>query len=414
MKTPNSAWNAAVEQFSSCSVDVELALETLAATPISLHCWQGDDVRGFEATCEAIGGGLAVTGTHPGAARNVDELRSHLDVALSLIPGRHRLNLHASYGEFGGRAIDRDAIELAHFRGWIDWARSRHLGLDFNPTCFAHRLAADGSTLSHPDAAVREFWLEHAARCRLIGAAMGKSLGSACVVNLWIPDGSKEVPVDRAAPRDRLREMLDRLYAFPADPATLIDSVESKLFGLGSESYVVGSHEFYLTYALRKSLWLCLDLGHFHPTEVVADKLSAILPYLPGVLLHVSRGVRWDSDHVVIGNDEVRGLMQELVRGSHLPRVRIGLDYFDASINRIAAWVVGARATQIALLAALLEPTAQLRELEQSGNLTARLALLEDCRLLPVGVVWTEFCRRHNVPAQSSWLTAARQFERID
>jgi L-rhamnose isomerase len=406
------AYSLAKEQYASCGVDTDAAVRQLAEIPISLHCWQGDDVGGFEGTSEALGGGLAVTGNYPGKARTPDELRADLQQALALLPGTHRVNLHASYGEFGGRRVDRDQIEPAHYQGWIDWAKSHRLGLDFNPTYFAHRLAADGLTLAHPDAAVREFWIEHGRRCRRIGAEMGRQLGSPCVTNVWIPDGSKDVPVDRKGPRERLTSALDALFADELDSRRNLDAVEAKLFGLGSESYVVGSHEFYLGYAITRKKLLCLDSGHFHPTEVISDKISAVMGCLDRILLHISRGVRWDSDHVVTLTDEVRAIAEEIVRGDYLGRVHIGLDFFDASINRIAAWVIGTRNVQKALLAALLEPIGRLREAEENRDFAARLALLEEQKTLPVGAVWDYFCHASDVPVADAWLAEIRAYER--
>ena len=406
-----SPYEIAREAYAALGVDTEKALETLARTPISVHCWQGDDVGGFEsASAGDPGGGLAVTGNYPGRARTPDELRADLEKVFSLVPGKHRLNLHAFYLETGGKKVDRDQIETSHFQTWIDWAKSLGLGMDFNPTCFAHSKAADGFTLAHRDKAIREFWIEHARRCRTIGADIGRALGSTCVVNVWIPDGYKDLPADRVAPRQRLIESLDTIFAdkLPADDE--IDAVECKLFGIGSESYVAGSHEFYLGYAVSRQKAVCLDAGHFHPTETLADKISSVLLFVPRLLLHVSRGVRWDSDHVVILDDPTRAVMEELVRGDFLGRTSIGLDYFDASINRVAAWIIGIRATQKALLLALLEPSKRLREAEANGNLTARLALLEEAKSLPWGAVWDEFCRRSDVPAGAAWLAEAEAY----
>ncbi len=397
------------EAYATLGVDSEQALAQLAATPISIHCWQGDDVRGFEGAGE-LGGGLAVTGAYPGRARNARELRRDLDQALGLIPGRHRVNLHAIYAEGGGKRVRRDHLETDHFAAWVEWAAKRGLGLDFNPTCFSHPKAADGFTLSHRDRGIREFWIEHCAACRGIAWAMGNALGKPAVCNLWIPDGSKDLPVDRRGPRERLAESLDAVFKHPWK--SLIDSVEPKLFGIGSESYVVGSHEFYLGYAVKRKKALCLDAGHFHPTENVADKISSVLLHVPRVLLHVSRGVRWDSDHVVLFDDATRNIFEEVVRGGWLERVSIGLDYFDASINRVAAWVIGTRAAQKALLAAFLEPTPRLREYESNGNFTARLALLEEVKTLPLGAVWDEFCRRQEVPVGFAWLEGVARYER--
>jgi L-rhamnose isomerase len=408
-----SNYPSAKEAYASCGVDCEAALATMAATPVSLHCWQGDDVGGFERPGAKLdGGGLQVTGRYPGKARTVDELRADLDMALKLIPGRHRVNLHAMYGEFSGRKVERNEIGAVHFSGWIEWAKTRGLGLDFNPTFFSHPLADEGFTLSHRDATVRMFWIEHAAACRRIAAAMGRALGTPAVTNLWIPDGCKDSPADRKGPRERLEESLDAAFSEPIDEAHQIDAVESKLFGIGSESYVVGSHEFYLGYAVKRQKMLCLDMGHFHPSESVADKVSSLLQFVPGLLLHVSRGVRWDSDHVVLFDDPTRAVMQEVVRGGFLGRTHIGLDFFDASINRIAAWAIGARNTQKCLLAGLLEPAAELRRLERAGDLAARLALIEDDKTLPLGAVWDEFCLRNGTPADRKWLDEVRRYER--
>jgi L-rhamnose isomerase len=406
------AYALARERYGELGVDTDRALERLATIPISLHCWQGDDVGGFENTGQEIGGGLAVTGNYPGKARTADELRADLDEALSLIPGTHRLNLHASYAETGGKKVARDALGPDHFRNWIAWAKSKRIGLDFNPTYFAHPKAADGRTLAHPDPAVRRFWIDHGVICRRIGAAMGEALGTPCVTNVWIPDGSKDTPVDRKGPRERLVEALDAVFAEPIDPRHNRDAVEAKLFGLGSESYVVGSHEFYLGYAIARKKILCLDAGHFHPTEVISDKVSAVLCWLDEVLLHVSRGVRWDSDHVVVLSDELEAIAQEVVRGGYLGRVHIVLDFFDASINRVAAWVIGTRCMIKALLLALVEPTDLLRRLETSGDLTARLATLEELKTMPAGAVWDHYCLKSNVPVGPAWIDEVKRYER--
>jgi L-rhamnose isomerase len=409
----HSSYPLAAEKFAALGVDTEAALATLSATPISLHCWQGDDVGGFEHPDAALsGGGIQATGNYPGKARTPAELRADLDQALALIPGRHRLNLHASYADPVRPGIDRDAYTVAEFQSWIDWCKTRGMGLDFNPTCFSHPLAADGLTLTHPDPAIRAFWVRHAVACRRIAAEMGRQLGTASITNLWIPDGAKDRPVDRKGPRERLIAALDEIFAEPTDPALQRDAVESKLFGIGSESYVAGSHEFYLGYAATRGKILCLDAGHFHPTEDLSDKISSVLAFVPEILLHVSRGVRWDSDHVVLLDDPTRALFQEIVRGGFLDRTRIGLDFFDASINRIAAWVIGSRNTLKALLLALLEPLARLRELEAAGDLAGRLALLEDSRSLPWGAVWEEHCRRQNVPGDGRWMESVRAYER--
>lgn len=406
------AYLLARDRYGELGVDVDAALQRLRDVSLSLHCWQGDDVAGFEGGTTEIGGGLAVTGRYPGRARTVDELRDDLDQAYRLIPGNHRLNLHASYGEFGGRRVDRDEIAIEQFQGWIDWAQERSLGLDFNPTYFAHELADDGMTLAHPNPTVRDFWIRHGQASRQIAAEMGRQLGSPCVNNVWIPDGMKDTPVDRKAPRERLVAALDEVFAETFASSDLRDAVECKLFGLGSESYVVGSHEFYLGYALSRGKLPCLDAGHFHPTETIADKISSVLCFTPEILLHVSRGVRWDSDHVVILDDPVIAIAQELVRGDFLGRVHLGLDFFDASIQRVAAWVVGARSMLKALLGAFLEPIDRLREAESTGDYTTRLVLLEEQKLLPAGAVWDYYCLTQDVPAGAEWLDDVRRYER--
>lgn len=406
----DAAYQLAREQYAANGVDTEAALAALRGIPISLHCWQGDDVGGFENAAGLTDGGIQATGNYPGKARNAEELRADLDQALRHIPGRQRLNLHAIYAETFGRSVPRDELAAEHFAGWVEWARQRQMGLDFNGTFFSHPLSADGFTLAHRDETIRRFWVRHGITCRRIGEHFGRELGTPSVVNVWIPDGYKDLPVDRLAPRERLRRSLDEMFAEELDSHFVLDAVESKLFGLGSESYVVGSHEFYLGYAIVHHKLLCLDAGHFHPTESIADKLSAVLPFVPGVLLHVSRGVRWDSDHVVLLTDEVRAIAEEIVRGRYLDRVHLGLDYFDASINRVAAWVIGTRAMLKALLIALLEPTAKLRELEAGGDYTARLALLEESKTMSYGAVWDEHCRRHDVAMGGSWLDDVRRY----
>jgi L-rhamnose isomerase len=410
-KQIEDAYALARERYAALGVDVDAALATCAEVPLSLHCWQGDDVAGFEAPDVALSGGIATTGNYPGKARNADELRSDLDVAYSVIPGTHRLNLHAIYAETGGTTVGRDALQPAHFSGWVDWAAENGHGLDFNPTLFSHPLADSGFTLSSADAGVRQFWIDHCIACRKIGASFGQALGTPCVTNIWIPDGYKDVPVDRAAPRARLKASLDEVLAEAIDPAHNLDAVEGKLFGLGSESYVVGSHEFYLSYALTNDVLLCLDSGHYHPTEVISDKLSAVLTFLDEVLLHVSRGVRWDSDHVVLYTDELQAIAQEVVRGGYLDRVHIGLDYFDASINRVGAWAIGARNTMRALLTALLEPTDKLRALETAGDFTGRLALLETLKGMPLGAVWDAFCLQQGAPVGFATMDVIRAYE---
>jgi L-rhamnose isomerase len=406
------AYELAKARYAALGVDADRALETLARIPISLHCWQGDDVGGFENPEAELGGGIAATGNYPGKARNADELRSDLDVAYSLIPGTHRLNLHAIYAETGGIAVERNELLPEHFSRWVDWAREGKHGLDFNPTLFSHPKADSGLTLASYDRGIRQFWVEHCIACRHIGAYFGQELGTPCVTNIWIPDGLKDVTVDRKAPRLLLKESLDRIFAQPLSSQHNLDAVEGKLFGLGSESYVVGSHEFYLAYAVANNVLLCLDSGHFHPTEVISDKLSAVLSFVDEVLLHVSRGVRWDSDHVVLLTDELQAIAQEVVRGDYLDRVHIGLDFFDASINRVAAWVVGTRNTMRALLMALLEPIETLRELEIAANYSRRMALLEALKGLPFGAVWDYFCAQQGVPLGIAYMDVLEEYER--
>jgi L-rhamnose isomerase len=407
------AYKMARERYATLGVNTRAALNTLAKIPISLHCWQGDDVAGFEAPDRELGGGIAATGNYPGKARNAIELRSDLDKAYSLIPGTHRLNLHAIYAETGDRPVPRNELQPEHFAGWVDWARTNSHGLDFNPTCFSHPLADSGFTLASYDEGIRHFWVEHCVACRRIGAYFGRELENPCVTNIWIPDGLKDTPVDRKAPRMLLKQSLDAIFAEEIDPQDNLDAVECKLFGLGSESYVVGSHEFYLGYAVENDVLLCLDSGHFHPTEVISDKISSVLAFLDEILLHVSRGVRWDSDHVVTFTDELQAIMQEIVRGDFLERVHIGLDFFDASINRVAAWVIGTRNALRALLVALLEPIDQLRELEVAGDYTSRLALLEELKSLPFGAVWDCYCLEQGVPVGMRFVDEIRAYEKL-
>ncbi len=404
------AYELARERYEALGVHTEAAMKRLAGIAISLHCWQGDDVGGFENSGQSLGGGLAVTGNYPGKARTPVELRRDLETAYRLIPGTHRLNLHASYGEFS-QPVGRDRIQPEHFAGWMDWAKARGICLDFNPTYFAHELAQSGFTLAHPDASIRQFWIEHGIACRKIGEAMGKAQGSPCITNVWIPDGYKDTPASRRLPRERLMESLDALFAEPIDAQWNRDAVESKLFGLGSESYVAGSHEFYLGYAITRQKLLCLDAGHFHPTETISDKISSVLLYLPEILLHISRGVRWDSDHVVTLTDELLAIAQEIVRGDYMERVRVGLDFFDAGINRVAAWVIGTRNVLKALLIALLEPTKHLQELELANDYTGRLALMEEQKSLPFGAVWDYYCQKSAVPVGEDWLGEVKAYE---
>jgi L-rhamnose isomerase len=405
------AYELAKELYAEIGIDTDNALKQLSRIAISLHCWQGDDVGGFESNKSLAAAGIMATGNYPGKARTADELRMDLEKALSLIPSKHRLNLHAIYAETGNKRVERNKLQAKHFSGWIDWAKSKGLGLDFNGTFFAHPKADSGFTLANPDDGIRRFWVEHGIACRKIGECMGRRLHSPCVTNVWIPDGSKDTPVDRRGPRERLRKSLDEIFAEKIDRRYLLDSVESKLFGIGSESYVVGSHEFYMGYAIENKILLCLDTGHFHPTEVVSDKISSVLTFLDRILLHVSRPVRWDSDHVVILSDELEALAKEIVRGNYLHRVHIGLDFFDASINRVAAWVIGARCMLKALLVALLEPTDKLRQMEISGDFTSRLAMLEELKTFPFGSVWDYYCLKADVPVGLKWLQTVQNYE---
>jgi L-rhamnose isomerase len=406
-------YDLAKRRYLDLGVDADRALSILGTLSISLHCWQGDDVRGFENPDAKLSGGLAATGNYPGKARNAEELRNDLDLAYSLIPGTHRLNLHAIYLEAHSK-VERDEIQPEHYSDWVDWAKEEGHGLDFNPTCFSHPLADSGFTLSHQDPAIRQFWIKHCIASRKVGESFGKALGSPAVTNIWIPDGYKDTPFDRGAPRERLLDSLDQILAEEIDPKFNLDSVEPKLFGIGSESYVTGSMEFYLGYAVTREILLTLDSGHFHPTETIADKISSVLMYLDQLLLHVSRGVRWDSDHVVTFTDDLQRIAQEVVRVNALDRVHIGLDYFDASINRIAAWVIGTRNTLKAFLFALLEPTDALRAAEEAGDFTQRLALQESLKSMPFGAVWDMFCLQQDVPIGVNYLDVIRDYEELE
>lgn len=401
----------AKELYAKHGIDADQALEKLERIKVSIHCWQGDDVRGFLNRDQELTGGISVTGNYPGAARTPDELRADLEKALSLIPGKHKVNLHAIYADTD-ELVELDALEPKHYAKWVEWAKAQGLGLDFNPTCFSHEKSADGFTLSHPDPAIRRFWIDHCKASRRIGAFFGEQLGQTCVTNVWIPDGFKDTPFDRLAPRRRLKEALDEVFAEELNPAHNLDAVESKLFGLGAEAYTVGSHEFYMGYGLQKNKLICLDAGHFHPTEVISNKLSALSLFAEGILLHVSRPVRWDSDHVVVLDDELMDIGRELVRGDLLGKTHIGLDFFDASINRVAAWVIGTRNTIKALLRAMLEPAEALRQAELAGDYTTRLALAEEIKSYPFGAVWDYYCERQGVPVREDWLAEVKAYER--
>ncbi|MCT1398860.1 L-rhamnose isomerase [Paenibacillus sp. p3-SID867] len=392
-------------------INVDEILTELERIKISIHCWQGDDVRGFLFRDQELSGGISVTGEYPGAAGTPEQLRADLEKAMSLIPGSHKVNLHAIYADTD-ETVDLDQLEPRHFQSWVNWAKEQGIGLDFNPTCFSHDKSKDGFTLSHADPAIRQFWIEHCKASRRIGAYFGEQLGQTCVTNIWVPDGYKDMPVDRMAPRQRLKEALDEIFAEDINPQWNLDAVESKLFGLGSEAYVVGSHEFYMGYGIQNNKLICLDAGHFHPTESIAGKLSALALFTDGLLLHVSRPMRWDSDHVVIMDDELTEIGRELVRNNLLDVTHIGLDFFDASINRIAAWVIGTRNTIKALLRAKLEPVDRLKQAELEGDYTTRLALTEEFKSYPFGAVWDYYCERMGVPVREEWLSEVKQYER--
>ncbi|HLW07985.1 MAG TPA: L-rhamnose isomerase, partial [Marinilabiliaceae bacterium] len=383
------AYELAKIQYGALGVDTDAVLEQMKEVKISLHCWQTDDVGGFETADSKLGGGgIQVTGNHPGKAKNIEQMRADLTKVMTLLPGKHRLNLHAIYGDFGGEFVDRDQIEIKHFQGWIDWAKEHGIGLDFNPTCFSHPLADGGYTLSSKDEKIRKFWVEHLKRTRAIAAEMGKQLGSPCVNNVWIPDSSKDTPIDRNGHRTLLKKSLDEAFAIKYPKEHLLDAVESKLFGIGGESMTVGSHDFYLGYAIKNDILISLDNGHFHPTEQVGDKISACLQFVDNVLLHLTRPVRWDSDHVVTLNEEIQLIASEVVRNNFLDRVKIGLDFFDGSINRVGAYVVGTRASLQAFMIAMLEPTKKLLEMEEKGQNFERLAYLELLKTRSFGAVW--------------------------
>ncbi len=406
------AYSLAKERYTAFGVDTDLALAQLAGVSISLHCWQGDDVGGFENPGGELTGGIAATGNYPGKAHNADELRRDLDLVYSLLPGSHRLNLHAIYAETDGQKVERNELRPEHFRAWKDWAKANRHGLDFNPTLFSHPKAADGFTLSHRDPSIRRFRIEHCIVSRRIGEYFGRELGTPAVTNIWIPDGYKDTPVDRTTPRLLLCDALDTVFTEKIDPRYNLDAVEPKLFGIGSESYVTGSMEFYAAYCVsHRDILLTLDSGHFHPTESIGDKISSLLIFLDQLLLHVSRGVRWDRDHVVTFNDDLQAIAQEIVRADALQRVHIGLDYFDASINRIAAWTIGSRNTLRALLNALIEPRDLLRRYETEGDFSQRLALLEELKAMPAGAVWDYYCLQNQVPVGVAFMDAIRDYE---
>ncbi|MBD3922346.1 L-rhamnose isomerase [Paenibacillus sp. PR3] len=404
------AYEAAKALYAQHGIDTGEVLKKLAEIRVSMHCWQGDDVKGFLNQDQELSGGISVTGNYPGAARTPEELRADLDKAFSLIPGKHKVNLHAIYADTDEK-VELDQLEPKHFERWVTWAKEQGLGLDFNPTCFSHEKSSDGFTLSHPDPEIRQFWIDHCKASRKIGAYFGEQLGQTCVTNVWVPDGFKDNPVDRMSPRRRLKESLDEVFAEPIDPKHNLDAVESKLFGLGSEAYVVGSHEFYMGYGLQNDKLICLDAGHFHPTETISNKLSSLALFTSGILLHVSRPMRWDSDHVVIMDDELLEIGRELVRHDLLGTTHIGLDFFDASINRVAAWVVGTRNTIKALLRAMLEPVEALKKAELEGDYTVRLALTEEFKSYPFGAIWDYYCASNNVPVREQWIKEVKDYE---
>ncbi len=403
-----SNFENAKEQYAAFGVDAEQALQTLQQVRISMHCWQGDDVMGFDS--DALTGGIATTGNYPGRARNPEELMADIRKAYSLIPGKHKLNLHASY-RITDEKVDRDKLEPKHFAAWVDFAKEEGIGLDFNPTFFGHEKLVDNMTLSHPDKAIRDFWIEHGKASRKIANYFGEELGITALDNIWVPDGTKDVPADRIGPRARLKDSLDQILAEKYDKKNMMDAVEGKVFGIGVESYTVGSHEFYMNYAAKNGIMCLLDTGHYHPTEVVSDKISSMLLFNDNIALHVSRPVRWDSDHVIKLDDELKELSEELVRCDALQKTFIGLDFFDASINRIAAWTVGMRNMQKALLYALLTPNDQLKAAQDNRDFTSVLVGLEEIKTLPFGEVWSEFCRRNNVPVDGQWYPVVKQYE---
>ncbi|MDT2810311.1 L-rhamnose isomerase [Enterococcus asini] len=404
-------YEEAKAKYAAIGVDTDAALKALQDVKISMHCWQGDDVKGFLTPEGELTGGIMATGNYPGAAHTPEQLRQDLEKAYSLIPGKHKLNLHAIYLDTDEN-VDLNEIEPKHFAKWVEWAKEQGLGLDFNPTFFSHPMMKDGMTLSHPDKAVREYWIEHGKRARKIAAYMGEETGQVCIDNFWVPDGMKDNPIDRYQPRKRLMESLDEIFSVEYSEDFTQDAVESKLFGLGAEAYTVGSHEFYMGYGLTRNKLVCLDAGHFHPTEVISNKLSSLALFSKGVMLHVSRPVRWDSDHVVIMDDELQDIAKELVRNDLMERTNIGLDFFDATINRIAAWVIGTRNTQKALLKAMLEPTKELQEMELNFDFTSRLAITEELKDFPYADVWNYFCEQNNVPVGLDWLTEVQAYEK--
>jgi len=410
--TVKESYEIAKKKYEKWGINVDEVLDTLKKVPISIHCWQGDDIGGFEVNQQELSGGIDVTGNYPGKATTPEELRSDLEKALSLIPGKHRINLHAIYAETDGEVVDRDKLEPKHFENWVNWAKENGLGLDFNPTFFSHPKSEDGLTLAHPDKEIRDFWIRHGIASRKIAEYFGKELGTSALTNIWVPDGFKDIPSDRLTPRERLKESLDEIFSVKIDKKYNVDALESKLFGIGSEAYVVGSHEFYMGYALKNDVLCLLDSGHYHPTEVISNKISSLLLFSDELALHVSRPVRWDSDHVITLDDELREIGLEIVRNGALDKVRIGLDFFDASINRVAAWTIGTRNMVKSLLYALLTPNDHLKQLQDEGNFTDRLAIIEELKTYPFGAIWDYYCEQQGVPVGEAWLDEVKTYEK--
>lgn len=404
------SYNEAKKKYAKIGVDTEKVLKNLASIPISMHCWQGDDVGGFETTGGASGG-IQTTGNYPGKARTPEELMQDIDLAMSLIPGKHRVNLHACYGVHKDKVADRDKLEPKHFKPWVDWAKKRGIKLDFNPTFFSHPLAADGLTLSSPDPKVRAFWVKHGIACLKIAEYFATELKSPCSINYWMPDGYKDEPSDRLGPRKRMADSLSKIFAAKYDKKKVIPLLESKLFGIGVESYTVCSHEFVMGFAMKQGILGLLDMGHFHLTENVADKISSFLMFFGKVAFHISRPVRWDSDHVIRQNDDLRAAAQEIVKMDPKNFI-IALDYFDASINRVAAWVLGMRNMQKELLKAMLQPNDALKAMQDAGEFTTQLVMQEELKNYPSEEVWAEFCRRAKMPADESWLKSVQKYEK--
>lgn len=411
-ETIKKSYEVAKDRYAQLGVNTEDVLKKMDKVAISMHCWQADDVIGFENPDGVLSGGIQATGNYPGKAKTIEQARQDYEKSMSLLPGKQRLSLHAIYGDFRSGKADRDKVEPKHFESWVEWAKEQKIGLDFNSTLFSHPKADSGYTLSDNDPAIRNFWIEHVKKCRDISEYFGKELGSRCVHNIWIPDGSKDLTVNRFKHRAHLKDSLDKILKDEKNPAYMADAVEAKLFGIGVESYTVGSHEFYLAYAVARKMMLCLDIGHFHPTEQVSDKVSAVFQFIPELLFHVTRPIRWDSDHVVTLSDEVRALFEEIVWADKLDKVNIGLDFFDASINRIGAYVTGVRAAQKALILALLNPTKQLREYDEKGQNFERLALLEEAKSMPFGAIWDYYCLVNDVPVGTDYITEIQQYEK--